>query len=68
MIARTRTIYRPVGPVVFDGLKLIVIRSGSAILCSEFGEHPVKGGDAILRGANVLFESEPEWHVTVTTI
>lgn len=49
-------------------MKLIVVRDGSAILFSEFGEQPVKPGDAILLGANVLCGSEPEGHITVTTI
>ncbi|MDN5747469.1 MAG: helix-turn-helix domain-containing protein [Brevibacterium sp.] len=49
-------------------MKLIVVRDGSAILFSEFGEQPVKPGDVVLLGANVLCASEPEGHVTVTTI
>ncbi|WP_220449659.1 helix-turn-helix domain-containing protein [Nonomuraea longispora] len=49
-------------------MKLIVIRTGSAILYSEFGERPVKPGDVVLLGANALCGSEPEGHVTVTTI
>ncbi|MFT4137043.1 helix-turn-helix domain-containing protein [Microbacterium sp.] len=47
---------------------MIVVRSGSAILLSEFGQKPVKPGDAILLGANVLCGAEPEDHFTVTTI
>ncbi len=68
LIARTRTVHRPMSPVAYDCVKLIVIRSGSAILFSEFGERPVKPGDVVLLGANVLCGSEPEGHVTVTTI
>lgn len=68
LIARTRTIHRPVGPVAYDCVKLIVIRSGSAFLFSEFGKKPVGPGDVVLLGANVLCGSEPEGHVTVTTI
>ena len=68
LIARTQTVHRPVGPVAYDCVKLIVIRSGSAILYSEFGEQPVKVGDAVLLGANVLCGSEPEGYVTVTTV
>ncbi|PCC39039.1 AraC family transcriptional regulator [Brachybacterium alimentarium] len=68
VLARTSTIHRPVGPVAYDCVKLIVVRDGSAILFSEFGEQPVKPGDVVLLGANVLCASEPEGHVTVTTI
>lgn len=68
LIARTRTIHRPIGPLAYDCVKLIVVRSGSAILFSEFGERPVRPGDVLLLGANVLCGSEPEGHVTVTTI
>ncbi|MBE4696186.1 helix-turn-helix transcriptional regulator [Brevibacterium casei] len=68
LIARTRTIHQPTGPVAYDCVKLIVVRSGSAILFSEFGERPVRIGDVILLGANVLCGSEPEGHITVTTI
>ncbi|MGZ1489475.1 helix-turn-helix transcriptional regulator [Brevibacterium sediminis] len=49
-------------------MKLIVVRDGGAILFSEFGEQPVKPGDAVLLGANVLCGSEPESFITVTTI
>ena len=49
-------------------MKVIVVRDGSAILLSEFGQQPVKLGDVILLGANTLCGSEPEGHITVTTI
>ncbi|MCK0438202.1 helix-turn-helix transcriptional regulator [Gordonia alkaliphila] len=49
-------------------MKIIVVRDGSAFLFSEFGQLPVKSGDVILLGANVLAGSEPEGHITVTTI
>ncbi|QIN28583.1 AraC family transcriptional regulator [Brevibacterium luteolum] len=68
LLARTRTIHHPIGPVAYDCVKLIIVRSGSAILFSEFGERPVRPGDVVLLGANVLCGSEPEGHVTVTTI
>lgn len=68
MIARTRTVHSPVGPVAYDCVKVIVVRSGSAILFSEFGQRPVNVGDAVILGANVLCGSEPEGHITVTTI
>lgn len=68
VLARTSTIHRPVGPVAYDCVKFIIVRDGSAILFSEFGERPVRPGDVVLLGANVLCASEPEGHVTVTTI
>lgn len=68
LLARTRTVHRPVGPVAYDCVKIIVVRDGSAFLFSEFGQQPVKPGDVILLGANVLCGSEPEGHITVTTV
>lgn len=68
LLARTRTVHRPIGPVAYDCVKVITVRDGSAILFSEFGQKPVKFGDVILRGANTLCGSEPEGHITVTTI
>ncbi|GAA1562252.1 hypothetical protein GCM10009691_40030 [Brevibacterium picturae] len=68
ILARTRTVHSSVGPVAYDCVKVIVVRSGSAILFSEFGEKPVNVSDAVILGANVLCGSEPEGHITVTTI
>lgn len=52
----------------YDCVKVIVVRDGSAILFSEFGQQPVNSGDVIVLGANVLCGSEPEGHITVTTV
>lgn len=68
MLARTSTSHRPTGPVAYDCVRVIVVRDGSAILFSEFGEQPVSIGDVVLLGANVLCGSEPEDHITVSTI
>jgi AraC-like DNA-binding protein len=68
LLAGTRTVHRPVGPVAYDCVKLIVVRDGSAILFSEFGERPIRVGDVVLLAANVLCGSEPEGHITVSTI
>ena len=68
IIANTRTVHRPVGPLAYDCVKIIVVRDGSAILFSEFGQKPVKVGDVIVLGANTLCGSEPEGRITVTTI
>lgn len=56
------------GPVAYDCVKIVVVRHGSAILFSEFGQKPVRPGDVVLLGANVLCGSEPEGRITVTTI
>ena len=68
LLARTSTIHRAIGPVAYDCVKFIVVRDGSAFLFSEFGQQPVKPGDVVVLGANVLCGSEPEGHITVTTI
>lgn len=66
--ARTRTMHRPFGPAAYDCVRLVVIRDGTAIVFSEFGQKPVSTGHVVLLGANVLFGLEPEGHVTCTTI
>ena len=68
IMARTSSVRRPVGPWAYDCLKVVVVRDGSAILFSEFGQKPVKPGDVVLLGANVLCGSEPEGHIMLTTI
>src|SRR5690625_320973 len=68
LVARTRTVHRPIGPVAYDCVKFIIVRDGSAFLFSEFGQQPVTPGDVVRLGANVLCGAEPEGHVTVTTI
>ena len=68
MVARTRSIHRAVGPLLYDCLMIVFVRSGSAIVFSEFGHQAVGVGDAVLIGPNVLFSAEPEELVTVTAI
>lgn len=68
LLARTQTVHRPVGPLAYDCVKVIIVRHGSAILFSEFGQKPVRPGDVILLGPNALCGSEPEEHITITTI
>lgn len=50
VLARTRSIHRPVGPVAYDCVKLIFVRAGSAVLLSEFGEKPATTGDVVMLG------------------
>lgn len=68
LVSRTQTAHRPLGPVAYDCVKFIVVRDGTAFLFSEFGQQPVKLGNLVMLGANVLCGSEPEGHITVTTI
>ncbi len=68
IVASTQTFHRPVGPVAYDCVRVIVVRDGSAILFSEFGQRPVNVGDVILLVANTLCGAEPEGHITATTM
>lgn len=68
ILARTRSIHRPVGPIAYDCVKVIFIRHGSAVLLSEFGEKPVTIGDVVMLAASTLCGSEPEGSITVTTL
>lgn len=68
IVARTRSVRRPIAPLAYDCVKLIFVRHGSAILLSEFGEKHISVGDAIALGANTLCGSEPEDLITVTTL
>lgn len=49
-------------------MKVIVVRDGSAILFSEFGQQSVNFGDAVLLCTNTLCGSEPEGYITTTTV
>lgn len=55
LAARTRSIHRSIGPMVYDCLTPVFVSSGSAIEFSRFGHQPVSVGDAILIDPNVLF-------------
>src|SRR5690625_4380777 len=68
VLARTRTLHGPVGPVAYDCVKVIIVRDGSALLFSEFGRRNVTVGDVVVLNANVLCGSEPEGDITTTTI
>lgn len=68
LVARTRSVHRAVGPVAYDCVKVVVIRDGTAVLFSEFGQKPVRPGDVVLLAPNTLCSSEPEGHVTVTSV
>lgn len=69
IVARTRTIRQPIGPFAYDCVKIIVVRTGSAVLyCRHFGERFIGAGDAVIIGPGVLVGSEPEESHTVTTL
>lgn len=68
IVARTRTIHRPVGPVAYDCVKIIVVRTGGALLFSEFGSRHVNVGDVIVLAENTLCGAEPEGWITTTTL
>ncbi len=68
IVARSRTVHRTTGPDAYDCVRIIVVRDGTAIVFSEFGQQPLSFGDAILLGPNVLCGIEPEGQVTVTTV
>lgn len=68
LVARTQTAHAPLDPIAFDCVKIIVIRSGSAILLCELGERHVKVGDIVVLAANTLCGAEPEGWITTTTL
>ncbi|MDS2171840.1 AraC family transcriptional regulator [Nesterenkonia sp. CL21] len=55
-------------PVAYNCVQVIVVRDGSAIVSSAFGERPVGIGDVLLLGSNVLCGGEPEREVELTLI
>jgi hypothetical protein len=48
VLARTQTVHRPIGPTAYDCVKIIVVREGSAVLYSEFGQKQVRLALAVL--------------------
>ncbi len=68
VLARTLTMHTVSAPVAYDCVKLIVVRSGSAIVFSELVEKPMNVGYVVLLGPNTLCGSEPEGWVTTTTL
>lgn len=68
VVAKTTSHARPISPAAYDWVRLLFLRSGTAIVYSEFGEQPVRPGDALMLGANVLAGCHPEEPVTTTTI
>lgn len=73
MPVRTYRRLHPLHPIA-DGAgqlpcaRLVVVRDGSAILTSEFGEKPVRVGDVIALAPDTPCGSEPEGTITITTV
>lgn len=68
LIARTQVVRHPVMPVAYNCVQVIVVREGSAIVSSAFGQRPIGIGDVLLLGSNVLCGGEPEHQVELTLI
>ncbi len=68
LLARNQTFRHPTEPAAYDCVKLAIVRDGSAILNSEFGQEPVGVGDGVLLCSNTLCAAEPEGSFTVTII
>lgn len=54
--------------MAYDWVRLVFLRSGTAIIYSEFGERPLRPGNVLLLGPNVLAGCHPEEPVKETTI
>lgn len=54
--------------MAFDWIRVIVVRAGGAVLCSEFGIRHVNVGDVVVLDANTLCGVEPEETVTAMTL
>lgn len=68
VVARTTTSHAPTEPWAYDCVRISFVRSGSAILFSEFGLRPASVGDVIALAPCTLCGWEPEGFVTVTTL
>lgn len=68
IVVRTTTARLPVGPSAFDCVKLIVPRSGSALLFGESDRLSLNVGDVLALAPATLCGLEPEGRITVTTL
>lgn len=67
VIVQTRTHSLRIAPVAYDCVKFILIRSGSSILISEFGQRLVRADDLIVLCATTLCGAIPAPTVSVST-
>jgi len=58
----------PVAPHLYDCVKLMFVRDGSAILTGAFDGRAVRAGEVIVLSAETLCGYEPEGPVTMTSI
>src|SRR5690625_4368007 len=68
IVAETRTYIEVRDPTAYNCFRFAFLRSGSAIVHSEFGERRVRAGNLLMLSANVLCGCEPDGPVTVTTV
>lgn len=66
--ATTREYRRPVQPAAFDCLRIVLVRRGTAVVCSEFGQEPVRAGDVIVVCPGVLCSGVPEGSLRISTV
>lgn len=64
----TRQFRRPVPPVAFDCVKLLLIREGSTVLTTDEGTTRASEGDLVFLRTAVLCSGTPEGPVTVSTV
>lgn len=63
VFAQTSSRRRPVESAAYDCVRIVVIRDGSALVRSQFGQRPITVGDALLLCANTLCAIEQVgWH------
>ena len=67
VVVQTRSFTRPVEPMAYDRVKIMLVRDGSAILFSEFGESPTRTNDLVVTWTATLCGALPEDSVTITT-
>ncbi len=68
LTALTQSFFSAIEPISYDCVKIIVVRSGGALLYSEFGTCFVNVGDVVVLAANTLCGAEPERMVATTTL
>src|SRR5699024_7880429 len=60
IVAETRTYIEVRDPTAYNCFRFAFLRSGSAIVHSEFGERRVRAGNLLMLSANVLCGCEPD--------
>lgn len=67
VVAHTWSTRRPETPSIYDCVRVVVIRDGSAFISGECVQ-PVTVGDAVLIASSARFGYKPEGRVTVTAL